>query len=112
MSMFESVVVGLVCTATVFLVLTVLFALVSMISKVFGVSIKKKSTGGINNNYESEQGMAVSQAPAANTAAAQAGSLRLNNVDERTAAMIMAIVSHETKTPLNELVFRSISAVD
>jgi hypothetical protein len=41
----------------------------------------------------------------------QANGLQLVNVDERTAAMIMAIVSHETKTPLDQMVFRSISQV-
>lgn len=52
---------------------------------------------------------AASSVPSA--ASGRAGGLKLNNVDERTAAMIMAIVSHETKIPLNELVFRSISAI-
>ena len=36
------------------------------------------------------------------------GELKLVNTDERTAAMIMAIVADQTKTPLNELRFVSI----
>ena len=39
------------------------------------------------------------------------GDIKLNNVDERTAAMIMAIVADELQTPLNELRFKSIKEV-
>ena len=39
------------------------------------------------------------------------GSVMLNNVDDRTAAMVMAIVADELKTPLNELKFLSIKEV-
>jgi Na+-transporting methylmalonyl-CoA/oxaloacetate decarboxylase gamma subunit len=37
--------------------------------------------------------------------------LKLVDVDERTAALIMAIVSHESGIPLSELVFSSIKLV-
>lgn len=40
------------------------------------------------------------------------GQVNLNNVDDKTAAMVMAVVSHETKIPLSELRFISIKAVD
>ena len=40
------------------------------------------------------------------------GELKLINVDEPTAAMIMAIVSDESKIPLEELCFKSIKALD
>ena len=36
------------------------------------------------------------------------GELKLYTVDEKTAAMIMAIVAYQSDTPLNELRFRSI----
>ena len=39
------------------------------------------------------------------------GSVKLYNVDERTAAMLMAIVADEMQTPLNELKFLSIKEV-
>ena len=41
-----------------------------------------------------------------------AGELRLIGVDEKTAAMIMAIVSHESQIPLSELQFKMIKAID
>lgn len=44
--------------------------------------------------------------------AVYSGSLRLKNVDEPTAALIMAIVSDESGIPLNELCFRSIARLN
>lgn len=40
------------------------------------------------------------------------GSLKLKGCDEKTAAMIMAIVSDNTGIPLNELIFKSITLVE
>ncbi len=40
------------------------------------------------------------------------GSLELVNCDEKTAATIMAIVSKESKIPLNRLSFKSIKALE
>lgn len=48
--------------------------------------------------------------PAAPSALTRA-ELNLINVDEKTAALIMAIVSHESEIPLSELVFTSIKLV-
>ena len=54
-------------------------------------------------------------APATNAipelAPGSSGSVKLYNVDERTAAMLMAIVADEMQTPLNELRFFSIKEV-
>jgi hypothetical protein len=38
------------------------------------------------------------------------GELKLYNVDERTAAMVMALVSDQAGIPLDELCFKSIKA--
>jgi len=40
------------------------------------------------------------------------GELKLKNCDDRAAAMIMAIIADELKTPLNQLRFKSISRID
>ena len=53
----------------------------------------------------------VPAAPAAPPAPGTAGELKLYNTDEKTAAMLMAIVADELKTPLNELRFKSIREV-
>ena len=55
-------------------------------------------------------------APQAAPAAAPAGGtyggeVALIDVDEKTAACIMAIVSHETGIPLSELIFKKIKAL-
>ena len=39
------------------------------------------------------------------------GEVMLIDVDEKTAACIMAIVSHETGIPLSELIFKKIKAL-
>lgn len=48
--------------------------------------------------------------PAASSAFTRA-ELQLIDVDEKTAALIMAIVSHESEIPLSELAFTSIKLV-
>ena len=40
------------------------------------------------------------------------GTMKLKNVNEQTAAIIMAIVSHESGIPLNQLLFKSISLLE
>ena len=49
--------------------------------------------------------------PKAATAPGSAGQIKLNNVDPRTAAMVMAIVANKLDKPLNELRFISIKEV-
>lgn len=53
-------------------------------------------------------------APAANApkAPGSAGELKLYDTDERTAAMLMAIVADELQLPINELRFKSIKKVE
>ena len=51
--------------------------------------------------------MAAKKAEAPGTA----GELKLHNVPDKTAAMLMAIVAHKTGKPLNQLRFRSIREI-
>ena len=53
----------------------------------------------------------VPAVPAAPPAPGSAGELKLYNTDDKTAAMLMAIVADELQTPLNELRFKSIREV-
>ena len=53
----------------------------------------------------------AAQAPAAKPAPGTAGQLKLYNVDERDAAIVMAIVADSLGKPLNELRFISIREV-
>jgi Na+-transporting methylmalonyl-CoA/oxaloacetate decarboxylase gamma subunit len=99
MSIPDSILTGVFTLSMVFVLLAVLYATVRLFSVVFA-------------------GFGKPDQPAAQTAAASAeapasdnGSLRLINVDEPTAAMIMAIVSDESGIPLDELNFKSIKAL-
>ena len=51
-------------------------------------------------------------APAAAEEEFSSGTLKLKGCDEKTAAMIMAIVADDTGIPLSELVFKSIKLVE
>ena len=53
----------------------------------------------------------ASALPAAAPAPGSAGELKLYDTDDKTAAMLMAIVADELQTPLNELRFKSIREV-
>ncbi len=55
---------------------------------------------------------ASSPAAAAPEEEFSSGTLKLKGCDEKTAAMIMAIVSDNTGIPLSELVFKSITLVE
>lgn len=110
MSISESLTVSLFCLALVFFVLSCLFALIKILSKVLnkiqnknpGISIAKNTTAPAPAEAVEE----------ANTNGISTGELTLINVDEKTAAMIMAIVSHESQIPLSNLCFKSIKAIE
>lgn len=108
MSVIESIVVALFCIALVFLVLATLFGMVKLLSIVLGIKLNRKQvvevTGAVAENDKKDWGMDDVQV--------SSGELKLKNVDEKTAAMIMAIVSDESQIPLSELCFKSIAAVD
>ncbi|MBO4461162.1 MAG: OadG family protein [Clostridiales bacterium] len=91
----------------VFAVLCLIFIIISIAGKIFSATGK------------AEKPAAAAATPAAAPAAAaiaeeefSSGSLRLKGCDEKTAAMIMAIVSDNTGIPLSELVFKSITLVE
>lgn len=56
--------------------------------------------------------VAAPAAPALQPTGIWGGSVKLKNVDEPTAAMIMAIVSDQSGIPLAELEFKTISLVE
>jgi len=97
----------------VFGVLLLMYILISLSGKIlqaFASTEKKK---------EEPKAAPATITPAAAPVAAPAseemfssGSLKLKNCDEKTAAMIMAIVADDTGIPLNELVFKSIKLVE
>lgn len=89
----------------VFLMLAVLWGIIVIISRAVTALAGKE-----------QQSAAAPAAPApapapAPAAPAAPAAVVLEGIDETQAACVMAIVSHETGIPLDELVFKSIKAV-
>jgi Na+-transporting methylmalonyl-CoA/oxaloacetate decarboxylase gamma subunit len=109
MSVFDSLMVSIFSLSLVFLVLAFLYAIVLGFSKILSE---------IQNKAASETADVKSAVPMVETDENQSapsislGELKLVGVDDKTAAMIMAIVSHETSIPLSELCFKSIKAME
>ncbi|MGI6083869.1 MAG: OadG family protein [Acetivibrionales bacterium] len=105
MSFLDSLLISFFGLGLVFVVLIGLSAVITLESKVFRFfkAHKKEADTKRPDN------------PAINTddmVDAGAGDLKLVGVDERTAAMIMAIVSDESGIPLSELQFKNIKALN
>ncbi len=89
----------------VFIMLAVLCIVIPIISKAVQ-SLQKPSVSQRSSPGPRNVAPAAAPAPAAVT-----GDVALFDVDEKTAACIMAIVSHETGIPLSELIFKAIKAI-
>lgn len=106
MSIGRALIIAVSGFSVVFLMLCILWFIIVIINKV----------------TTSLEGKAAPETPAAAPveapvkAAPQAGTfggeIALYDVDEKTAACIMAIISDETKIPLSQLVFKSIRALN
>ena len=90
----------------VFAVLCLIFIIISIAGKIFSATSKADKPAA------ETAAPAAAPAPAASEEEFSSGSLRLKGCDEKTAAMIMAIVSDNTGIPLSELVFKSITLVE
>ncbi len=100
MAFNESILVALFCILMVFSVLIALFSIIC----VFSFFIVKFSNKSITASISVPEALADEEE-------FSSGELKLNEVDEQTAAMIMAIVSDESGIPLSELCFKSIKLV-
>ena len=94
-SVLDALMIALSGIVIVFLMLALLWGVIAVISRVMGVLEKHTAH------------------PASVSAAAPAPvpQVKLEGVSEVEAACVMAIVSHETGIPLDQLVFKSIKAV-
>lgn len=93
----------------VFGVLFLMYILISLSGKLM------QSISNIGAKKEPAKAAPAEAAPAAPAAPEEvfsSGSLKLKNCDEKTAAMIMAIVADDSGIPLEELVFKSIKLVE
>jgi len=94
----------------VLVVLAFIAVLILMISKVFSKTIGKEKT---ETKPETPATPVTASAPvaAAPVVPVTPGYLRLEGVSEANAAVIMALVSHQTGIPLNRLAFHSIKCL-
>lgn len=119
MTFVDSLWVSLLGMAVVFSVLIILSFIITILSRVLGLVAK----GGHERDEAALPGRyAGSEAQGAEGTVPylleepdgewSTGELKLIGVDEKTAAMIMAIVSDESQIPLSQLQFKTIKAID
>ena len=111
MPLTDALATSLIGITTVICILAVIAVLIILVSKVIraveGVAAKKAAP-------EAPAPAAAPTAPAGvpMPAGMNQGELELINTDEKTAAVIMAIVSDKSGIPLNRLSFKSIKLVE
>ena len=106
-SVLDALMIALSGIVIVFLMLALLWGIIVVISRAVGALEKHTA-------HPSSAGAAAPSAPAPTPAApapAAVPQVKLEGVSEIEAACVMAIVSHETGIPLDQLVFKSIKAL-
>lgn len=104
-SVLDALMIALSGIVIVFLMLALLWGVIAVISRVMGVLEKHTA------HPASVSAAAPAAAAPAAPAPAPVPQVKLEGVSEVEAACVMAIVSHETGIPLDQLVFKSIKAV-
>ena len=117
-SIAEALSLSVTGIAVVMIILALLAVLVVILSKVIRTveSVSKKKAKS-KDKSEAEVKLPVAEKKAENKTVAldetqSAGKLDLYKTDEKTAAVIMAIVSNESGIPLNKLQFNSIKLIE
>ena len=105
-SVLDALMIALSGIVIVFLMLALLWGVIAVISRVMG-ALEKHTAHPASVSAAAP----AAAAPAAAPAPAPAPQAKLEGVSEVEAACVMAIVSHETGIPLDQLVFKSIKAV-
>lgn len=110
-----SILEALNISATGFIVVLIILALLACIIVVLSKLVRtfekvanKKSGKAVKQSDAVKNETVSENAPAAPAASAPTGMVELYKTGEKTAATIMAIVSHESGIPLNRLDFKSI----
>lgn len=108
MTISKALLVALVGFCTVVIILAVIALFIKFIAYIFSFITKKKVASA------PAPAAPVKHAPAVNApaAAAMRGQVKLIDVDEPTAAVIMALVSHNSGIPLEKLDFKSIKPLE
>jgi Na+-transporting methylmalonyl-CoA/oxaloacetate decarboxylase gamma subunit len=93
--------------AIVFAALIILWGIIAIMAKVLGAVTAKKPEAA----PAAAAAAATTAAPSAPPAPGSAGEVKLFDVPDKQAAMLMAIVADKMQKPLNELRFKSIKEV-
>lgn len=110
MPLGEATLTSLIGIVTVLVILAIIAVLIIGVSKV----IRAIEAAANKNKVDKASPAAAvpTSAPAQSTQQTMTGELQLIGTDEKTAAIIMAIVSNESGIPLNRLSFKSIKLME
>ena len=110
MPLTDALATSLIGIVTVICILAIIAVLIILVSKV----IRAVEGAASKKAPEAPAAVATASAPAGvpMPAGMNQGELELVNTDEKTAAIIMAIVSDKSGIPLNRLSFKSIKLVE
>ena len=110
MPLTDALATSLIGITTVICILAIIAVLIILVSKV----IRAVEGAAGKKAPEAPAAVATASAPAGvpMPAGMNQGELELINTDEKTAAVIMAIVSDKSGIPLNRLSFKSIKLVE
>lgn len=118
MDFITSLMTGIMMMVFVFFVLVLLYFLIRGMSYVLmainnSVSQQQANKAAPSNVAVADSGskMSIADTQSQSENIAFGGNVILTNVDEPTAAMLMAIVSDQSGIPLSELCFKSIKAL-
>lgn len=110
MTISKALLVALVGFCTVLIILAIIALFIKLIAYIFSLITKKKAASAPAPAVKKTATVpAVQTAPVART---MHGQVKLIDVDEPTAAVIMALVSHNSGIPLEKLDFKSIKPLE
>lgn len=120
MTLTDSLMISLIGITVVFLVLILLSCIIKLQSVVLAYIMSHKNKMDMTTTTRTDtRSLSTEAEPSDSSEVSEtaddgwsAGELKLLGVDEKTAAIIMAIVSHESQIPLSELQFKMIKAID
>ncbi len=109
MSAIQAIMIAISGFIVVFMMLCILWGLIAAVSKVVA-RIQPVQEPALELAKPVKQSAVKTEAK--KPAETYGGEIALYDVDEKTAACIMAIISDSTKIPLDHLIFKSIRALD
>lgn len=93
----------------VLIILALIACIIVILSKVIRIFTDKEKK---SEKVSTEQGTPAKASAVVPQTVQSTGALELYKVDEKTAATVMAIVSHDSGIPLNRLQFKSIKLIE